>query len=658
MIAYAYPAPDALIKHCTRAAPRSVAGVGTYDFEDAKALYQWLFEHDAFTEYMDWVSAGMIAKVEFGDRGLDLWSILCHDQTLNDGALTKWESFASEARSGDATLGTLLKLAHDKGWKGTVRKSASSIFGQVAQLAAASGASLSGAVPIMAGRGAAHVRIFSSLLAAVPVLPRTEEHPELPDIGHPLRDAINAAIPGIMAAPIEHVIAHAVINLIHPQTAAKVWPITPAVSARTASLEAEERQALAPSDWARDPRTQRIESDNIDNVEFYFSSLGLEYRWNEWLEYPEIKGWKWPKWTRVNDALLAQVRMYATKTGTRFVMGKEFAADALLALSHRNTIDPACELLDKWQAEWDGTSRIDTWLCRACGVPDNAYYRAVSRTVLLGLVGRIRHPGIKFDLMMVLVSPKQGTEKSSLAKVLALNDEWFADNVSLGQESKELVLLLAGKTVGEVKEMRSRGDVEAAKAMLDTTHDEGRTAYARFTTKRARRNILIGSTNRPEFLTDDSGNRRFLPVHVVGPIDLVWVEEVLPQLIGEAATIACNGKKIELPRNVWDIAAEYQEAARAQSDFEIHMSAWFGTEAPGFVKAHDLLSLLKDATGRAIQPNQYGAAMRRLGFESKVAHKVGRIWYRGEGREWLVSRQADGRMTVKQMFGSVGSKVA
>jgi hypothetical protein len=646
-LALSYAAPEALIKHCRRAAPRASSAIASnYDTSDIAELIQWLAEKDEFATHDEWVSLGMAIKLAFGDDGLDLWRI-SHDDTVTESVETsKWNSFATEPSSDRVTLASAMKRAHTLGWKGTIRASTQAMFAGTPK----------GAVPIMAGRGAAHLKLFAPILSGVPVLPRTDEHPTLPDIGHPLRDAINAAIPGIMANPIEYVIAHAVINLIHPQTAAKVWPVTPAVTSRTANLEAQEVQALAPDDWVREK--EKIQGDNIDNVEFYMNGLGVEYRWNAWFEYPEIKGWKWSTWTRLDDRILAMLRMHATKKGTRFVMAKEFAADALLTLAAYNTVDPACALLDTWQAGWDGESRIDTWLCRACGVPDNAYYRAVSRTVLLGLVGRIRHPGIKFDLMMVLVSAKQGTEKSSLAKVLALNDEWFADNVSLGQESKELVLLLAGKTVGEVKEMRSRGDVEAAKAMIDTTHDEGRTAYARFTTKRARRNILIGSTNRPEFLTDDSGNRRFLPVHVVGRIDLGWVEEVLPQLIGEAATIACNGKKIELPREVWDIAAEYQEAARAQSDFEIHMSAWFGTEAPGFVKAHDLLSLLKDATGRAIQPNQYGAAMRRLGFESKVAHKIGRIWYRGEGREWLVSRQADGRMTVKQMFGSVESKVA
>ena len=651
-----HPAPAALIQHCTRRAPRIATGtpIGSRDAGDVAELLTWLNERDAFSAYEDWFQIGMALRVEYGDDGFDLWE-LTHDGTVTpDQAAAKWQSFATEANADSVTLSTFLDRAHKLGWRGTVRRSASAMFHGVATLVANSSA-----VPITMGRGAAHVRLFTPILEAVPVLPRGPEHPTLPDIGHPLQDAINAAIPAMATG--EHTLALAVLNLLHPATAAKVWPVTPLLKAKTAALEAQEIQALAPDAYATDAKG-RIQNDNLDNVQFYLNSLAVECRWNEWFEYPEVQGWEWPRWTRVDDSVVNALRMNATKTGTRFVMGKEFAVDSLSRLARQNPVDPACALLDKWQKEWDGTPRLSTWLSRACGVPDNAYHRAVSRVVLLGLVGRIRHPGIKFDLMMVLVSPKQGTEKSSLAKVLALQPDWFIENISLGQDPKELVLLLAGKTVAEVTEMRTRGDVESAKAMITTTHDEGRTAYARFTTRRARRNILVGSTNRPEFLEDDSGNRRFLPVNVVGDIDLAWVRANLPQLIGEAAAglATCGEEKIELPREVWDIAAEYQEAARARSDYEIHLANWFAGDAAGYISSADLAVLLRDVTGRSIPANQYGKVMRHLGFENKLQRvdkrSPAQTWWRGDGARWTVDRDIKtGRLWPRQMFASVSA---
>lgn len=641
-----YPAPAALLEHCKRITPeravkatRTVAGtitapVGTtgYDPKDTAELIHFMDNAGAFTHHDHWVQLGMALKLEYGEAGLDLWR-LSHDGTVTDAVETaKWSSFKAQPTSGkEVTLASIMKAAHKLEWKGQLRRTAAAMFAGIAEKTVEA----PGAVSLIGGRGAKHAELWTSIIESVPVLPRLATHPEMPDIGHPLRDAINRAIPAIMAEPIEYEQAHAVICRIHEETAKRVAFVSPHVMARVEALEAQEKRAFAPKEWARDLKGgNQIERDNLDNVEFYLNSLGAEIRWNAWLERVEVKGWLWPQWTRTDDTAVSQLRMEASRTGTRFVMGKEFAADALLTLAHRNKIDPALKLLDKWQAGWNGGRLLDTWLSRACGVDDNPYHRAVGRTILTGLVGRIRHPGIKFDLMLVLVSEKQGTEKSSLAKVLAIDPEWFIENLSLGEESKELVLKLAGKTVAEVTEMRTRGDVEAAKSMVSTTHDEGRTAYGRFTTKRARRNILIGSTNKVEFLEDPSGNRRFLPVNVVGTIDLKWVKANLPQLIGEAcaglaAVIAPhNGEKIELPPEVWDIAGEHQEAARVKTVAEDLLSDTFDEYPDCYITLDDVGRLTSDCGLKALDVR---AALGRKGFESrsKYGTEKGRAWLRG-----------------------------
>ena len=75
-----YPAPQALVDHCTRkAATASTAVVGSRDAGDVAELLRWMNEHDAFAEYEEWVGAGMALKFEFGDAGLELWKH-CHDR--------------------------------------------------------------------------------------------------------------------------------------------------------------------------------------------------------------------------------------------------------------------------------------------------------------------------------------------------------------------------------------------------------------------------------------------------------------------------------------------------------------------------------------------------------------------------------------------------
>lgn len=57
---------------------------------------------------------------------------------------------------------------------------------------------------------------------------------------------------------------------------------------------------------------------------------------------------------------------------------------------------------------WDGVERIDRWLIDYAGAEDTPYVRAVGRLMLLAAVRRVRHPGTKFDEMVVLELANSG----------------------------------------------------------------------------------------------------------------------------------------------------------------------------------------------------------------------------------------------------------
>src|ERR1700722_10715278 len=624
-----HPAPDALIKHCMRSAPRKMDGIsltGAYDESDVTELLTWMAEKEMFAAYEDWFTAGMALKTSFGSEGFSLWDLTHGGSVSPDQAATKWESFARSATADSVTIKSLLKRAHDAGWTGSLRRSTQAMFQGVAELVSSPSIvpGATGGMPMFA-RGDAQAALWAPSLAAVPRVERGAEHPMMPDTGHPLRAAINEAIPGIMASGDTDALA--VIEAVHPDTAAKVGTITPTVRARAEALRQDAEHQLAPNDYTRDHKGA-IERDNPDNVRFLLTSLKIEIRFNAWLDRVELQGWKWPAWTELSEGAIAVLMTRAAQTGTRFTPAVDFLWRTLRAIAVENTQDPARDLLDDLEKAWDGEARLHSWLSHACGVPYDAYHQAVSATILLGLVARIRRPGSKFDLMPVFVSEKQGTSKSTLARMLALNDEWFVENVALGESSKELVLLLAGKSVTEISEMRTRGEVDAVKAMISATHDEGRPAYGRATVKRPRRNIFIGTTNRLEFLDDQSGGRRFLPIAVQGEIDLEFVRNHLPQLVGEAATLQSRGAEPNIPREVWGIAGEHQAAATAQSSAEVLLTDWFAGEEPCWITPANLVLLLRQALGRDVSRGLYAPVMSKLGFRSKP-HRDGEVVRRG-----------------------------
>lgn len=702
-----HPAPAALVEHCTRAPVSRIATTtlpGSRDKGDVAALLLWLNEKGAFEDYESWFQIGMALRLEYGDDGFDLWE-LTHDGTVSpEQAASKWNSFATDPNPQSVTLATFLDRAHRLGWRGSVRKSTASMFSEVAQLAAASGASLSsgmptppapGAMPMMAGQqelARVALPILTEFLSATPDMrPAAEEWPTLPVAmaGHDLYVPMTAALARIVAlseqpkfkptAPVISVLI--VLGELHGDVYSAIADrlnLSAAVRRKVklggkALADDVQRAFVRQDDWIYDARTGLPEHDNPDNVVVFLEIVGCEIRFNMWLEQMEICGGNdaelhWSQWTYIDDTIVAELRMRALREKTRFKMSKDFAWDALLSLSRKNRVDPALDTLKALQSSWDGKPRLSQWLVETCGVSDDAYHAAVSANIIGGMVRRIRQPGCKHDFMPVFYGP-QGTGKSTIAMILAdmgkstlpeivrRSTEWFSDEVLLGDASKELVLSLTGKCLVEIGEMgqRSSANIDHIKAMLSRQVDRGRTAYARSVSNRPRRNIFCGTVNGDEPLQDPTGNRRFLPIAVPNEVNLNWLSDNISQLIGEAATLEAAGADFALPRDVWATATERQEAARSQSDFEIYLNGWFLEGPTGWVTAADVASLLKEATGRSVAPNQYGKVMKALGFESKLARPDGRVWRRGTGARWTTHRDSSGRLCPRQMFGSVGA---
>lgn len=68
--------------------------------------------------------------------------------------------------------------------------------------------------------------------------------------------------------------------------------------------------------------------------------------------------------------------------------------------------------------EWDGVPRIECFYHTHFGTADTPYTRAVSMYMWTALAGRVLEPGIKADMVPILVGP-QGCGKSSGVEALS-----------------------------------------------------------------------------------------------------------------------------------------------------------------------------------------------------------------------------------------------
>lgn len=185
--------------------------------------------------------------------------------------------------------------------------------------------------------------------------------------------------------------------------------------------------------------------------------------------------------------------------------------DSLSIEYERQSFHPIREYLN--DLKWDGTSRLDNLLIEYFGAKNNIYTKEAIRVPLIGAVARVFCPGIKFDLVLTLVS-EQGTYKSTFLK--KLGKEWFSDTF-MTVNGKEAFEQVQGAWIIEMAELSGlrKAEVEAVKHFITKQEDSFRPAYARTSETFKRQCVFFGTTNVKDFLRDPSGNRRFLPVDVV-----------------------------------------------------------------------------------------------------------------------------------------------
>ena len=197
---------------------------------------------------------------------------------------------------------------------------------------------------------------------------------------------------------------------------------------------------------------------------------------------------------------------------------------------------------------WDGTPRLNQWLINYSGAEDNAYVRTVSRKIFVAAARRARSPGCVFDQLPVLVGP-QGSGKTSALRVLAVEDDWFTDDLPFGSSTRRCMEATDGKWIVEVSELRGIGRhrVAALKDFLSKTYDEARMPYAYKRERFAREFVIIGTSHETEgYLIDTPENcRRFWPVRIQR-FDLARLRADRDQLWAEAAEAEALGESILL----------------------------------------------------------------------------------------------------------------
>lgn len=319
-----------------------------------------------------------------------------------------------------------------------------------------------------------------------------------------------------------------------------------------------------------------------------------------------------------------------------FDPGKQHLHDALQMACLRNSYHPIKNYFDS--LKWDGTPRLERFLIDYFGAEDTPLNRAIGKIFLVAAVRRIKSPGCKYDTMIVLEGG-QGTGKSTALLIIA-GEENFSDQSLFGQSPQQQAEALEGVMIYEIAELSGlkHSDVSMVKAFITRREDRLRPAYGRYKERWPRQCILVGTTNDDNYLKDDTGNRRFLPVKT-GKIDLNSIKMDRDQLFAEAVALEADGFSIDLPKELWADAAKEQQKRLPVDPWKDVLSDVEGVVANGVerVSSADLLGEgglnVPASQQRDYMSKRLGSVMRSLGWEGPKTVRIQGKAVRGYSRK-------------------------
>jgi hypothetical protein len=279
--------------------------------------------------------------------------------------------------------------------------------------------------------------------------------------------------------------------------------------------------------------------------------------------------------------------------------------------------------------DWDGTERLHAMARDYLGSQSELHAQLV-RKWMISAVARALNPGCKVDTALMLHG-EQGLYKSSFFTILG--GTWHADS-PIDIANKDSFAQIHASWIYEFAELENvvTGRAESRlKAWLTSTHDMYRAPYERTVARRPRSCVICGTTNRKQFLTDDTGSRRFWIVGVAQEIPRQLLEQMRDQLWAEAVCAYDAGETWWLDRELEaereEVNADYADDDPWQEPIEQFLASPLITETTIATVLRDALKVDASRQDRWAQMRA-ARILHLLGWERRRVGKDRRYAYR------------------------------
>lgn len=264
----------------------------------------------------------------------------------------------------------------------------------------------------------------------------------------------------------------------------------------------------------------------------------LEFNWGSRLRFNEMT-------LRVEmDGEPYDLDMAFIDVATEFDIdsGGKTVQSMMRKLALRNSYHPFREYL-KTLINHPSPADISNLATRYLGNSDPLANVMIKKT-LIALARRTFQPGCKVDTVCIFQG-QTGWKKSTFWETL-VSTPFFCDNLSEGgANKKDEKLKLRRYSIIEYSEIDTvwrQKDVSEMKAFLSSKVDSIRPPYGATIEDFPRSSIFVGTTNKQEFLSDPTGERRYWVLEAKNKIDIKALEKEREQILAAAVKLHLAGQ--------------------------------------------------------------------------------------------------------------------
>lgn len=283
-------------------------------------------------------------------------------------------------------------------------------------------------------------------------------------------------------------------------------------------------------------------------------------------------------------------------------------------------------------APWDGaTDHIQHMAAAVTVQGPQALWRMAFKKWLTGLVAGVLDPTVVNQLMICLIGPQGSYKTTFVNHILPPELRKYANVMNnLRNFSKDDALKLCESILLNCEEIDHlpAKDLNSFKALITQANVDERRAYARHKEHRPHIASFIATGNNELFLTDETGNRRFLPFIIEEIANPATAGFCYEGIYAQAWALWKSGFKYWLDAgDVFNLKNHVSNFEAPRPEYELILSRYrkpYENEVPKYMTSSEILYSF-GRCGIPLSVIKISTAMKELTFDMVIIHKT-RYW--------------------------------